>query len=105
VAQHQTFTASLDTSNVQFTLGGSDHGTHGTFHVKDGMIDFDPPRASLAPSMSLPGEAIAGIRGAIKMTNEVLDATALCGRIVRTAQLPGNHRFHLRLINPPAAIG
>ena len=36
MAQHQTFTASPDASDVQFMLSGSDHGTHGTFHVRMG---------------------------------------------------------------------
>jgi polyisoprenoid-binding protein YceI len=48
LAQHQTFTVSPESSDVSFTLLGSDHGTHGTFHVKNGSIDFDRS----APQMS-----------------------------------------------------
>jgi hypothetical protein len=44
LAQHQTFTVSPETSDVSFALGGSGHETHGSFHVQNGAIDFDPTK-------------------------------------------------------------
>jgi polyisoprenoid-binding protein YceI len=77
MAQHQTFTASPDASDVQFTLGGSDHGTHGTFHVKDGMIEFDRTSSSISGTIDVAaGSGNSGNQSRDKkMTNEVLDAT------------------------------
>ena len=77
VAQHQTFTASPDSSNIQFTLAGSDHGTHGTFHVKDGMIDFDRTAAIISGTIDVAaGSGNSGNQSRDKkMTTEVLDAT------------------------------
>jgi polyisoprenoid-binding protein YceI len=40
-AQRQTFKVKSDVSEISFSLGGSDHTTHGTFHVQSGSIDFD----------------------------------------------------------------
>ena len=39
-AQHQTFTVNPDASTVTFTLDGTGHYVHGTFHVQSGAIDF-----------------------------------------------------------------
>jgi polyisoprenoid-binding protein YceI len=76
LAQHETFTISPDASGVAFTLGGSDHSTRGTFHVKDGSIDFDPTAATISGSVDV--AASSGSSGNQsrdkKMTNEVLDA-------------------------------
>jgi polyisoprenoid-binding protein YceI len=76
VAQHQTFTASPDASNIQFTLGGSDHATRGTFHVKDGMIDFDRTAATISGAIDVAaGSGNSGNQSRDKkMTNEVMDA-------------------------------
>jgi polyisoprenoid-binding protein YceI len=77
VAQHQTFTAAPDASNVQFTLSGSDHGTHGSFHVKDGRIDFDRSAATISGTIDVAaGSGSSGNQSRDKkMTNEVLDVT------------------------------
>src|ERR1700686_3173798 len=77
VAQHQTFTASPEASDVQFTLGGSDHKTHGSFHVRDGMIDFDRSASSISGTIDVAaGSGSSGNQSRDKkMTNEVLDAT------------------------------
>jgi polyisoprenoid-binding protein YceI len=75
-AQHQTFTISPESSDVSFTLGGSGHETHGTFHVQSGSIDFDRTNPKLAGSVVV--AAGSGKTGNDsrdkKMTKEVLDA-------------------------------
>jgi polyisoprenoid-binding protein YceI len=77
LAQHETFTISPDASEVAFTLGGSEHSTRGTFHVKGGSIDFDRTAAAISGSVDV--AASSGSSGNQsrdkKMTNEVLDAT------------------------------
>jgi polyisoprenoid-binding protein YceI len=76
LAQHQTFTVSPETSDVSFTLGGSAHETHGSFHVQNGAIDFDPTNQKLSGSVVV--AAGSGKTGNDsrdkKMTNEVLNA-------------------------------
>jgi polyisoprenoid-binding protein YceI len=74
-AQHETFTIVPDASDVGFTLAGSEHSTHGTFHVKNGSVDFD--RATISGSVIVAaGSGNTGNQSRDrKMTNEVLDAT------------------------------
>jgi len=76
LAQHQTFAISSESSNVSFTLGASDHGTQGTFHVQSGSIDFDRTAPKMSGSVVV--AAGSGKTGNDsrdkKMTNEVLDA-------------------------------
>src|ERR1700723_196874 len=76
LAQHRTFTISPESSDVSFTLGGSGHETHGTFHVQSGAIDFN--RTDTKMSGSVVVAAGSGKTGNDsrdqKMTNEVLDA-------------------------------
>lgn len=76
LAQHQTFTVAPDASAVAFTLGGSEHSTHGTFHVKDGAIAFDPSAHTLSGTIDVAaGSGNSGSQGRDKkMTNDVLDA-------------------------------
>jgi len=75
-AQHQIFTISPETSEVSFTLGGSGHETHGTFHVQNGLIDFDRTNPKLSGSVVV--AAGSGKTGNDsrdkKMTDTVLDA-------------------------------
>jgi polyisoprenoid-binding protein YceI len=75
-AQQQTFTINPDSSNVGFTLGGSDHTTRGTFHIRNGSITFD--RSSSKMSGSVVVEAGSGKTGNDKrdkkMGEQVLDA-------------------------------
>jgi hypothetical protein len=77
LAQHQTFAVSPESSDVSFTLGSSDHGTHGTFHVKNGSIAFD--RSTPQMSGSVVVAAGSGKTGNDsrdkKMTDAVLDAS------------------------------
>jgi polyisoprenoid-binding protein YceI len=61
LAQHQTLIVSPESSDVGFTLGGSDHGIHGTFHVQSGSINFD--RSSLQMSGSVVVAADSGKTG------------------------------------------
>jgi polyisoprenoid-binding protein YceI len=74
-AQHQTFTVSPNDSQVTFFLGGSDHGTHGTFHVQSGIVDFDRTLPKIAGSIVV--SAASGDTGNKsrdhKMTTDVLD--------------------------------
>ena len=75
-AQHQTFTVNPQASDVAFTLGGSAHTTHGTFHVESGVIDFDPSATKISGSVTVAagsGQSGSDSRDK-KMTNEVLDA-------------------------------
>jgi polyisoprenoid-binding protein YceI len=76
LAQHQTFTANPESSDVSFTLSGTGHETHGTFHVQRGSIDFD--RSGPQMSGSVVVAAGSGKTGNDsrdkKMTNEVLDS-------------------------------
>lgn len=75
-AQHQTFTVAPQASQVSFFLGGSDHGTRGTFHVQSGTVDFDRSLPKMSGSIVV--EAGSGDTGNKsrdhKMTTEVLDA-------------------------------
>jgi polyisoprenoid-binding protein YceI len=75
-AQHQTFTVNPDASQVEFSLGGSDHGTHGTFHVQSGTVDFDPGATRISGSIVVAaGTGNSGNQSRDhKMTTEVLDA-------------------------------
>jgi polyisoprenoid-binding protein YceI len=76
LAQHQTFTVSPESSDVSFTLGGSDHATHGTFHVQSGSISFDLTSPQMSGSVIV--AAGSGRTGNDsrdkKMTDTVLDA-------------------------------
>lgn len=51
LAQHQTLTISPESSVISFTLVGSAHETHGTFHVQSGSIDFDRNAPKLSGSV------------------------------------------------------
>jgi polyisoprenoid-binding protein YceI len=77
LAQHQTFTISPESSDVSFTLGGSGHETHGTFHVQNGSIDFDrtAPRLSGSVVVAAGSGKTGNDSRDKKMTNEVLDAS------------------------------
>jgi len=75
LAQHQTLTINPETSEVNFTLNGSDHATHGTFHVEKGSVDFDlhaPMIAGLVLVSVGSGKTGNDLRDK-KMTTEVLD--------------------------------
>ncbi len=74
-AQHQTFTVNPDASQVAFFLGGADHGTHGTFHVQSGMVDFDRTAPKISGSIVVAaGSGSTGNQSRDhKMTTEVLD--------------------------------
>jgi polyisoprenoid-binding protein YceI len=74
LAQHETFSIMPDASDIAFTLAGSEHSTHGTFHVKNGSVDFD--RATISGSVVVAaGSGNTGNQSRDrKMTNEVLDA-------------------------------
>lgn len=76
-AQHQTFTVSPSNSQVTFFLAGADHGTHGTFQVQSGMVDFDRtlPRISGSIVVSAASGATGNKSRDHKMLTEVLDAT------------------------------
>ena len=50
-AQHQTFTVNPDASPVAFTLGGTGHYVHGTFHVQSGSVEFDRSAQKISGSV------------------------------------------------------
>jgi polyisoprenoid-binding protein YceI len=74
-AQHETFTVNPGMSQVEFSLAGSDHGTHGTFHVQSGTVSFDPGASKMSGSIVV--SAASGDSGNKsrdhKMTKDVLD--------------------------------
>jgi polyisoprenoid-binding protein YceI len=76
-AQQQIFKVDNDASEISFSLGASDHATHGTFHVQSGSIDFD--RSAMKISGSIVVAAGTGKTGNDtrdkKMNNDVLDVT------------------------------
>lgn len=76
-AQHQTFTADPNASQVAWALGGSGHHVNGTFHVQSGTIDFDTTAHSISGSIVV--AAGSGNSGEPsrdkKMNSEVLDVT------------------------------
>jgi polyisoprenoid-binding protein YceI len=76
-AQQQTFKVDKDASEISFLLSGSDHPTHGTFHVQNGSIDFD--RSAMKISGSVVVAAGSGKTGNEtrdkKMDAEVLDVS------------------------------
>jgi polyisoprenoid-binding protein YceI len=75
-AQHQTFTVNPDSSTVTFTLDGTGHYVHGTFHVQSGTVDFDRGAQKIAGTVVV--SAASGDSGDNgrdkKMNTEVLDA-------------------------------
>lgn len=74
-AQHQTFTVNPGASQVAFTLGGSDHGVHGTFHVESGTVAFDRTAATISGSVLVAaGSGDSGNKSRDhKMDTDVLD--------------------------------
>jgi polyisoprenoid-binding protein YceI len=77
VAQRQTFAVDPQASDVSFTLGGSDHSVHGTFHVEKGEIDFDraAPKMGGAVVVAVGSGKTGNDSRDKKMTNEVLEAS------------------------------
>jgi polyisoprenoid-binding protein YceI len=77
LAQQQTFKVDKDAGEVSFLLSGSDHPTHGTFHVQNGSIDLD--RSVMKISGSVVVAAGSGKTGNDtrdkKMDAEVLDVS------------------------------
>jgi polyisoprenoid-binding protein YceI len=75
VGQEQTFTVDPGSSRVTFTLRGTAHEVHGTFHITSGIIQFDPHAAKISGSVivsAASGES--GDKGRDKdMHTEVLD--------------------------------
>ena len=74
-AQHQTFTASPDASQVAFALAGTGHHVNGTFHVQSGSVEFDRTAQSISGSVVV--AAGSGNSGEPsrdkKMNSDVLD--------------------------------
>ena len=72
----QTFTVNPDASTVTFTLDGTGHYVHGTFHVQSGSVEFDRSAQKISGSVIV--NAASGDSGEKsrdkKMTHEVLDA-------------------------------
>jgi len=76
LAQQQTFTVNPGSSQVAFSLNGSDHGTHGTFHVQAGMVTFDHSGKISGSVVVAAGSGDSGNKSRDhKMTTDVLDAT------------------------------
>jgi polyisoprenoid-binding protein YceI len=75
-AQHQSFIVAPDASDVAFILEGSAHSTHGSFHVKNGTIDFDRTAGTVSGLVDVAaGSGNTGNQSRDKkMTNDVLEA-------------------------------
>ncbi len=74
-AQHRTLTVDTQASQVSFTLGGTGHETHGTFHIQSGSIDFDSTAPNIGGTVvvsAASGNTSNESRDK-KMQNEVLD--------------------------------
>jgi polyisoprenoid-binding protein YceI len=75
-AQHQTFTVNPDASTLTFTLDGTGHYVHGTFHVQSGTVDFDRSTSKISGTVVV--SAASGDSGDNgrdkKMRTDVLDA-------------------------------
>ncbi len=75
-AQPQTFTVNPDASTVVFTLDGTGHYVHGTFHVQSGSIEFDRSANKISGSVvvsAASGDSAEKSRDK-KMAQDVLDA-------------------------------
>ena len=74
-AQHRTFTASPDTSQVAFGLAGTGHHVSGTFHLLSGTVEFDAAAQKISGSIVV--SAASGNSGEPsrekKMNTDVLD--------------------------------
>ena len=77
LAQHQTFNANPDASQVAFALAGTGHHVNGAFHVQSCSVNFD--RTAMSISGSVVVAAGSGNSGEPsrdkKMNSDVLDAT------------------------------
>jgi polyisoprenoid-binding protein YceI len=75
VAQHQTFNVNPSASAVAFSLTGTGHQVHWTFHVQSGSIDFDSHAAKISGSVVVAaGSGDSGDQGRDKkMKTDVLD--------------------------------
>ena len=51
LAQHQTFVANPDTSEIKITLKTTHELVNGTFHLKSGSIEFDPGSPKMSGSV------------------------------------------------------
>ena len=51
LAQHQTFVANPDASEVKMTLKTTHEVVNGTFHIQSGSIEFDPSAAKISGSV------------------------------------------------------
>lgn len=75
-AQHQTLAVNPDASSVTFTLDGTGHYVHGTFHVQSGSVDFDRNAQKISGTVVV--SAASGDSGDKsrdkKMNTDVLDA-------------------------------
>jgi polyisoprenoid-binding protein YceI len=74
-AQHHTFTATADASQVGFGLAGTGHHVSGTFHVQSGTVEFDAAAQKISGSIVV--AAGSGNSGEPsrdkKMNSDVLD--------------------------------
>ena len=75
LAQHQTFVANPDASEVKMTLKTTHEVVHGTFHIQSGSLSFDPSSAKMSGSVVVladSGKTGNGSRDK-KMNKEVLE--------------------------------
>jgi polyisoprenoid-binding protein YceI len=76
LAQHQTLTVDPDASHVVFSLGDVLHSVQGTFHVRNGSVDFDRSAPSISGEIIVAaGSGESGNKSRDhKMSKDVLDA-------------------------------
>jgi polyisoprenoid-binding protein YceI len=76
-AQHQTFTLDPAASTVRFSLAGTGHEVHGTFHVQTGAVGIDRGGSQISGSIVVSAASgDSGDDGRDKnMRNNVLDVS------------------------------
>lgn len=76
-AQHENFRVRPEASEVAFSLGGTGHTVHGTFHVQSGSVDFSHSAPSISGSVVVAaGSGNSGNQTRDhKMITDVLDAS------------------------------
>ncbi|MBV8069250.1 MAG: YceI family protein [Acidobacteriaceae bacterium] len=93
-AAAQPLTIEMDPAKTQieWTLGGVLHTVHGTFHMKEGRIVFDPARQSLSGQIiveTATGDSGSGARDR-RMKKEILETQRFPQATFAPAKIDGN---------------
>src|SRR5450631_3895729 len=76
LAQHETFNVDGSTSKVAFSLSDPLHSVHGTFHIQNGLVDFNRGGTDISGSVVVAaGSGNSGSESRDhKMSTDILDA-------------------------------